>query len=177
MALMAALLPDFLPDTLIALFTGIGLGGGFATWFYEKIRIQAVNRENDSLKRRVGDLPKATKHSTLTHKQLKARTLNLSKDIQAFLKEEEKTTKTQEQQSQHKIQIINSLEVSEFRQKFYPEALNLRSEIQERLPPYAHNHGFSLIFFEDPFSVDYIKELANELDRLAAALPTKKERL
>ena len=140
---------------------------------YEKIRLPSLKAENESLKQRVGELPKTTKYSTLNHKQLKATALNLSKDIRAFLKEQEKTTKVQKRQQELDLTIVNSPEVKAFHERFYSTALNVRQEIQERLPDYAQTHDIKDIIFSDAISVKYIQAIADELERLAVTLPTK----
>jgi hypothetical protein len=57
-ALMAALLPEFLPAPLAAFITGFTVGGGTATWLYEKIRIKGKDEEIERLKTKVTNLEK-----------------------------------------------------------------------------------------------------------------------
>jgi hypothetical protein len=173
MLIILGLLPNFLPAPLVAFFTGLTAAGGGTIVLYEKIRLPSLKEENESLKQRVGELPKTTKYSTLNHKQLKATALNLSKDIRDLLKEQEKTTKVQKQQQEFDLTIVNSPEVKAFHERFYALALNVRQEIQERLPDYAQTHDIKDIILSNAIDVKYIQAIADELERLAAALPTK----
>ena len=173
MTLIFGLLPDSLPDPLVTLFAGLSLGGGAVIVFYEKIRLEILKEENKSLRQRVKELSTATVYSELSDRKLQRVALNTSKAIRQFLKEQEKTTKTQQQQRKHNVLLVGSPEVSIFKQKFFADALNLRKEMQERLPDYAQEHGLSEIIFEDPHSVTYIEALTVELNRLAYALPIR----
>ena len=69
--------------------------------------------------------------------------------------------------------MVNTPETLVFKEKFLTSAMNIQKEIQERIPEHAKTYGMSEIFFERPNSVDYIKALAFELERLANALAVR----
>jgi hypothetical protein len=194
MAIMAALLPDFLPDTLVALFTGIGLGAAGVTWFYKEMRVKPLSEQSQRdreeilyLKKRIGDLPNNTQLSLASNLELKNKTRHLVERIKKYLKKRIRLeteynaatdilSKAEREESEGMKQLQNIVEAlhlqidqdEKYNETFRYEAILLKKELIERVPP--EHHGANISVYEFLLDKYKFRGAASQIDKIVLDL-------
>ena len=156
-----------------------------------KDRIQAKDDQLDDYRERLHLTPASgSKFSKMTHQELKDSTLSLVKKLRDFLfntNQKSKVVKdklwsqmveakTEEEKSRlwqahtDAITQYSYTQRAEYEKKFKIDAILLRDEILTRIPRDSINKSISFSYYEYPTNYLVMKEVADDLERLAKLL-------